>query len=110
MPRVNEWHASGPGIERKILAPGATMMSMMVSLKNGAVGAAHAHPHEQLTFVVSGRLQLEMNGAFSVAEAGEQFVIPGNAVHEVTALEDTVIVETFTPLRADLLATLSDVE
>lgn len=108
MPRFEEWHTSGPGIERKIFTPGKTIMSMMVSLKSGAVGKAHSHPHEQLTFVVSGRLQLEMNGEFAVAGAGEQFVIPGDAVHEVTALEDTVVVETFTPLRADLLATITD--
>ncbi|MFC4812456.1 cupin domain-containing protein [Paenibacillus sp. GCM10023250] len=107
MPRFDEWHASGPGIERKIFPPGETIMSMMVKLRAGAVGAAHAHPHEQLTFVVSGRLQLEMNGALSVAGAGGQFVIPGGAVHEVTALADTVVVETFTPLREDLLETIT---
>ncbi|NBD24507.1 cupin domain-containing protein [Paenibacillus glycinis] len=108
MPRFDEWHASGPGIERKIFPPGETIMSMMVTLKTGSVGTAHSHPHEQLTFVVSGRLQLEMNGAITVAEAGEQFFIPGDAVHEVTALADTVVVETFTPLRADLLATITE--
>ena len=76
MPRFNEWHASGPGIERKIFPPGETIMSMTVTLKTGSVGTAHAHPHEQLTFVVSGRLQLEMNGTITIAEAGSSSSSP----------------------------------
>ncbi|SEO75817.1 cupin domain-containing protein [Paenibacillus sp. OV219] len=108
MPRYEEWHSPIEGISRKIFPPGKDMMSMMITFKTGSIGPAHSHPHEQLTFVISGRLSMTMNGEIIVAGAGEQIVVPGDAVHEVTALEDSVVIEIFTPLRADLLATITE--
>ncbi|RAP73646.1 cupin domain-containing protein [Paenibacillus montanisoli] len=108
MPRFEEWHSPLAGISRKIFPPGKSIMSMMIKLDEGAIGPAHSHPHEQLTFVISGKIAMVMNGETTIVGASEQIYVPGDAVHEVKALEDTVVIETFTPLREDLLATITD--
>jgi quercetin dioxygenase-like cupin family protein len=110
MPQFGEWHSTAAGIKRKIFPPGKTIMSMMITLETGAIGPAHSHPHEQLTFVISGKIAMTMNGETHEAGAGEQILVPGDTIHEVVALEDTVVVETFTPLRTDLLATITPLD
>jgi len=103
-----EWHSTAAGITRKIFPPGGQIMSMMIRFDAGAKGPAHAHPHEQLTFVISGKLALTMEGQTHIIEAGEQIFVPGDVEHAVEALEKSVAVETFTPLREDLLATITE--
>ncbi|GGD85672.1 cupin domain-containing protein [Paenibacillus nasutitermitis] len=108
MTAFGEWHSPAAGISRKIFPPGGNIMSMMIRFDTGAKGPAHAHPHEQLTFVISGRLALTMSGQTHIVGAGEQIFVPGDVEHAVEALEDSVVVETFTPLREDLLAIITE--
>jgi len=101
-----EWQQISREIRRKILPPGESMMSMLIEFKQGGFGPEHAHPHEQLGFVVKGKIRMNIDGVEVVVEEGEQIRVPGNAPHSVLALEDSLVLETFTPLRDDLLATL----
>jgi len=98
-----EWQQVNERIRRKIFEPGDRMMSMLVDFKAGGSGPEHAHPHEQLSYVVSGSIELTIDGRKYVVQAGEQIRVPGNAPHSVVALEDTLVLETFTPVREDLL-------
>lgn len=47
----------GQGISRKVLAHSDNMMSVEVHFETGAIGAMHSHPHEQLTYVLSGEFE-----------------------------------------------------
>lgn len=78
-------------------------MSMAIDFKKGGIGPAHAHPHEQLGYVVSGKIRMLLDGVEIVVAAGEQVVVPGGVSHSVEALEDSLVLEAFTPLREDLL-------
>ena len=98
-----EWQEINELVRRKIFAPGETIMSMLVEFKQGGFGPEHAHPHEQLGFVISGRIEVKLAGVVHQVAAGEQIYIPGNQPHSVLALEDTKLLETFTPLREDLM-------
>src|SRR5688572_29364270 len=51
----------------------------------------HAHPQEQVMIVISGRLQVELEGISGALGPGEGFHAPPNVPHKVTALEDTVV-------------------
>ena len=51
----------------------------------------HAHPQEQVMIVISGRLQVELEGVAGELGPGEGFHAPPNVPHKVTALEDTVV-------------------
>lgn len=102
-----EWQQISLQIRRKIFTPGTQLMSMLVEFKQGGFGPEHAHPHEQLGFVVKGKIKMVLDNKEIVAEAGEQVLVPSNVPHSILALEDSLVLETFTPLREDLLATLN---
>jgi quercetin dioxygenase-like cupin family protein len=99
----NEWEQVNDLIRRKRLAPGERMMSMLVEFKSGGFGPEHSHPHEQLGYVISGKIEMKIAGVSRTICAGEQVYIAGNIAHSVMALENTLLLETFTPLRDDLL-------
>ena len=82
------------------------IMSMLIELKAGGTGPEHAHSHEQLGFVLAGRIDITIAGMTHTVSAGEQFYVPGDQLHSVLAMEDTQLLEVFTPLRQDLLDSL----
>jgi quercetin dioxygenase-like cupin family protein len=103
----NEWIEIKHGIRRKVFPPGEQMMSILIDFKEGAIGDEHAHPHEQLGFVVSGKVEMIINGNLHDFAAGQQIHIQGNARHSIRALEDSVVLEIFTPIREDIIASLT---
>ena len=92
-----------PGVARKILACGGGLMMVQVSFDKGAVGAVHTHPHQQVSYVLSGAFELEMDGTKEVVRAGDTFYVPSAVPHGVVALEPSVILDVFTPQRQDFL-------
>jgi quercetin dioxygenase-like cupin family protein len=70
-------------------------------LKQGGVVPTHAHANEQISMVLSGVLRFTIDGKDTIVRAGEVMQIPGNAAHGVEVLEDTVVVDVFSPVRQD---------
>lgn len=62
-------------------------MSMLVELKQDGFDPEHAHPHEQLGYVVYGQIKMLLKGKEIIAIAGEQVWLPGNVAHSVLALD-----------------------
>lgn len=91
------------GLRRQILAHTSAMMLVRHDLSKGWRGAAHRHPHEQLVYVISGRIQFEANGAKFDAVAGDNFIVASSVEHQASALEDSVVLDVFTPAREDYL-------
>ncbi len=91
------------GLTRRVLAHSAKLMLTEHSMEKGSVFPEHEHHHEQLAYLLSGQLTVEVEGSqFKVVE-GDSFVIPGGVRHKVTALEDSVALDIFTPAREDYL-------
>ena len=72
-------------------------------IDRGAVIPVHQHPNEQTGYLLSGRLDFEIAGERFVAEPGYAWCIPEGVEHGAEALEDTVVVEVFSPVREDYL-------
>jgi quercetin dioxygenase-like cupin family protein len=90
----------GPLIVRQIIhTPDLTLLRG--TFRQGAVVALHQHMHEQVTTVLSGRLRLEINGEVTILNARELARIPSNLPHVAKALEDTIVLDVFTPARTD---------
>ena len=70
-------------------------------LKRGGVVPRHAHENEQVSHVLTGKLQFMINGQPVVVGAGELLQIPGGVAHEVEVLEDTLVIDVFSPVRQD---------
>ncbi len=97
------WENAEPGVKRRIFAPGEQLMMMEVHFEEGAEGYEHSHPHEQMSYCLRGSIEFTINGQKSVVVAGETIVIPGGSKHGARALEPSALLDTFTPLRLDLL-------
>ncbi|HVN94848.1 MAG TPA: cupin domain-containing protein [Syntrophorhabdaceae bacterium] len=93
----------GNGVERKILASAGKLMTVEVTFQKGAIGALHAHPHEQISYIVRGTFEFTIDAEKYVLKAGDSYYVPPDMVHGVRALEDSVILDVFTPQREDFL-------
>ncbi|HCC12375.1 MAG TPA: cupin domain-containing protein, partial [Atlantibacter hermannii] len=61
----------GGGVTRRILAHNGKMMAVEVNFQEGAVGAMHNHPHEQLTYVLSGEFEFTIGDETRRVTAGD---------------------------------------
>ncbi|WP_199621105.1 cupin domain-containing protein [Paenibacillus alkalitolerans] len=103
MANVGEWENAEPGVKRKVFAPGEQLMMMEVHFEEGAEGYLHSHPHEQMSYCVKGSFEFSIDGRVTIVRQGDTISIPGGAQHGVKALEPSVLLDAFTPLRRDLL-------
>lgn len=93
-----------PGITRRILASGGRMMGVEAAFEKGAVGSVHTHPHEQISYILSGSFEYEENGVKHLLKAGDSYYVEPEVPHGAVALEeDSVILDIFTPQREDFL-------
>jgi len=72
-------------------------------LRAGAVVPRHSHENEQVTVLESGRLKFIFDDREEIIVGGQCMQIPSNAPHRVDALEDSVAMDVFAPVRADWL-------
>ncbi|SMH36151.1 cupin domain-containing protein [Azospirillum agricola] len=92
------------GAERRVLSYGPGLMLVEFTFKPGTVAPMHSHPHEQVGYIVSGALELTMDGhGTEILGAGASYYVPPGTMHGVTILEPTVLVDAFTPVREDFL-------
>ena len=92
-----------PGIEMKTTVYGEKTLMAKFLLKKGSAIPFHAHPHEQTGFLVKGQLLFTIGDeAFDVRE-GDSWCIAGDVEHKVEVLEDSVVVEVFSPVREEYL-------
>jgi quercetin dioxygenase-like cupin family protein len=90
-----------PGMKRQVLAHNDQLMLVRHYFEKGWVGARHSHPHHQLVYVVRGGLRVDVAGTIFEAFAGDSFVVDGGVEHQASALEDSEVLDVFTPLRED---------
>ena len=88
------------------LVTGERMMLAQVYLDKGCVVPKHSHENEQITWIVEGALKFwigENGDEEVIVRAGEVLHIPSNVPHQAEALEDTLDVDIFSPIRQDWL-------
>ena len=99
----NPWIEIAPGIKRRTIAAGSTMYQMRAELTAGSRLPEHAHPQEQIAHVVKGRMKLIVAGQAHELAAGDAFYLASNVPHGVETIEDTTVIDTFSPPRDDYL-------
>ena len=95
-------HVIFPGVEIRTTAGKGVMLSV-VHFEPGSVVTDHAHPHEQMGYLLEGRLEFTVGGVTRLLGPGDMWRIPGGVVHGVRALEKSVAVDVFHPIREDYL-------
>ena len=94
---------TAPGMRRKVMAYGPDLMSVYVEFKKGAIGALHKHPHRQISCVVKGSFKARIGDETQIITAGDHYYVPADIIHGVEALEDSILIDMFTPHREDFV-------
>ena len=102
-PSDDGWTPSAKGVERRVRLNLPEMMVVEFRFEAGAVGAPHAHPHVQSSFVREGTFDVTIAGATKRLGAGGGFIVPGGFEHGVVAVERGLLIDVFTPRREDFL-------
>jgi quercetin dioxygenase-like cupin family protein len=65
----------------------------------------HSHPHEQISYIVFGKVIYFLGEEQEILEAGEMVTIPSGVPHAIQALTPSVrLADAFTPVREDFLS------
>lgn len=92
-----------PGIYGK-LAHTDGMSILHARIEKDAVLPEHQHPHEQITSIISGELEMTIGGETKVCRPGDVITIPGNVPHSARALTECRVIDAFQPVREDYKA------
>ena len=93
-----------PGMNRQIMGYDTEIMLVKVDFDNGGVGEPHTHPHQQISYVVSGQFEVTIDGVTEILNTGDAFLVPSNALHGAVCLEAGTLIDTFSPMRDDFLS------
>ena len=74
-----------------------------VKFDKGAVGSMHEHYHSQATYVVSGKFELTIGDKKEILSAGDGYYVAPDELHGCVCLEAGILIDTFSPVRADFL-------
>lgn len=93
------------GIKRWILIVGGKMMLTVNELDEGVAFPRHSHPHEEVKYIISGRIELRTPAGSKILEAGMGCVLSPNEPHEayVPGPGSVVYINAFSPPREDYL-------
>jgi quercetin dioxygenase-like cupin family protein len=90
-----------PGLLRRTLITGKSMMICEFALEKGVEIPAHAHPHEQVGYVASGKVRITVGDDSNVLGRGDCYYAPSGVMHGAQVLEKAIVVDTFNPPREE---------
>ena len=90
-------------IAMKTLVHGEKTLMVEFRLEHGADLPCHSHSHEQTGYLISGCINLTIGNVTHLVEPGGCWCIPGEVEHKAVALEDSIVIEVFSPVREDYL-------
>ncbi|MBN1247212.1 MAG: cupin domain-containing protein [Anaerolineae bacterium] len=93
-----------PGIQMQARVHGDRTLLVQFHLDGGSQIPLHTHPHEQTGYLLSGHVVFLTDLGEVDAAAGDSWCFLGNERHGVRVLEDSVIIEVFSPVRLEYLS------
>lgn len=92
---------------RKLIS-GKNVMLAQIFLKKGCVIVAHSHVSEQITYILKGSMRFRLLDKEVTLNEGDVLHIPSGVEHSAVALEDTLDLDAFSPVREDWLKGTDD--
>jgi len=89
-----------PAFARQVIH-GESMTVARVYLKKGCLVPEHSHPNEQISMLEQGALRFVLAGEELILKAGQVLRIPPHVPHSAEALEDSIAMDLFSPVRED---------
>lgn len=105
MPNIND-------VKKKELSPGIIgqyvhgnhLTTGWITVKKGSSLGLHHHPHEQITIILEGKMEMNVGSETVFLEKGMIQIIPPNVPHSAIALEDATLIDVFHPVREDYIS------
>jgi quercetin dioxygenase-like cupin family protein len=92
------------GIRRRVLNRGGNLMLVEFRFDRTPQLPTHAHPHEQIGYVLSGEFEATCGDETVLCGPGDSYYVPPDMEHGVRLLtEQGTLLDTFTPQREDFL-------
>ncbi len=89
------------GIYRKTLTYNKNMMLCYFNLIKGSQIPLHSHKEHQIGYVLKGKLKFFTENGEFIAEEGDSYVFESNEKHGAKILEDSEVIDVFSPSRED---------
>ncbi|MHA1248856.1 MAG: cupin domain-containing protein [Candidatus Helarchaeota archaeon] len=89
------------GIFRKTLVYDDNLMMIQFKLLKGAELPLHSHPHQQMGYIISGKLEFYVDNKTIILEAGDSYLVKSNIKHGAKVLETSIVIDVFRPARDD---------
>ena len=99
-----------PGVKIKTISYGKNTLMTEFLLAKDSILNEHQHIHEQIGYLVSGKIKLYIGNSSRILTPGDSWNIPSNIPHKAEILENSVAVEVFTPCREEYLAYLNQAD
>lgn len=80
---------------------GQQMTVARIAFSEGAAVAEHRHVNEQFSLVLEGEMEFVVEGEKTIVRAGEIIHLPASSFHGARAISASVILDVFSPPRAD---------
>ena len=100
-----KWESAGNGTERKVFFNDRlTMVLLRIDrpIIPGEQIACHYHIHDQITYVLEGKIKVKVGSTTREIGPGGCYVVPSNVHHGIITLTSKVcIMDVFTPTRED---------
>ena len=90
-----------PGLTRRMGSYNEKLCLVEHRMAKDWVGGRHSHPHDQVVYVVSGRLKIILGDESFEVGAGDSFVVKGGIEHQASAMEESLVIDIFNPCRLD---------
>jgi unsaturated pyranuronate lyase len=91
------------GLIRRVLAYNDKLFLAEHEMVRGWVGTVHSHPNDQIVYVVHGHLRVTCQGKTFDVRTGGTFVVRGGVEHGASAIEESLVIDVFTPCREDYI-------
>ncbi|MGV3761140.1 cupin domain-containing protein [Parapedobacter sp.] len=100
---IHGWEDLGEGVSRNVMSYNDDLMVVKVRFETGSIGAAHQHPHTQISYVESGVFEYTIGKHTKVMVQGDTCIIPSNSTHGCRCLEAGTLIDSFHPMRKDFV-------
>ena len=91
----------------RYLAHLSNLMMVVIDFHDGPTtqpDPPHSHPHEQISYVVSGEINFVLDNEITRLGQGDIFIVPSDVPHSIQLLTEHVqLIDTFSPIRKDFL-------
>ena len=97
-----EWEPVSDQVSRKVIM-GSNMMMVLYKFAEGCTWPMEQHEAEQCGYVVKGKIEFTTGGRTLTLTAGDSYMIESMAPHESHYVEETILVDLFSPPRKKLM-------